>query len=79
MPIFYLIHELGKIEKTNQSNIQKPQFLIFVWIRVSLKYSLRPAFKNPSFESKDELKKLCFNVENKKENLHKTRLVIFQT
>ena len=35
---------------------------------------LRPTFKNPNFESKDELN-LNFTVDNKKENLHKTSLV----
>ena len=47
-----------------------------------MKYRLRPTFKNPSFEFKDELNimvcpKLSFTVESKG-NSHKIRLATFK-
>ena len=53
-------------------------FQSFCELGNSLKYSLRlknPTFKDPNFKSKDELSS---TVENKG-NLHKIRLVTFQT
>ena len=50
-------------------------FQSFCKLGKSLKHSLRPTFKNLDFKSKDEL---SFTVENKG-NLHKIRLVTFQT
>ena len=55
--------------------LTNPSFQCFCELGKSLKYSLRPTFKNPKFESKD---KLGSTVENKG-NFHKIRLVTFQT
>ena len=50
-------------------------FQSFCELGKSLKYSLRPTFKDPNFKSKDELSS---TVENKG-NLHKIKLVTIQT
>ena len=57
------------------ATLTNPNFKPFCEFGKNLKYSIRPTFKNPSFESKD---KLSSPVENKS-NLHKIRLVTFQT
>ena len=57
------------------ATLTNPNFQFFCALGKSLKYSLRPTFKNPNFESKD---KLSSAVENKG-NLHKIRLAKFQT
>ena len=45
------------------------------WKKLGSIHSPMPTFKNPNFESKIELEKLCpkliFTVENKMENSHK--------
>ena len=56
------------------ATLTNPNFKYFCELR-SLKYSLRPTFENAVFESKN---KLSFTVECKC-NLHKIRLVTFQT
>ena len=57
------------------ATLTNPNFQSFSELGKNLKYSLRPTFKNRNFKSKDELSS---TVENK-ENLHKIKLVIFQT
>ena len=78
--------ELGKTEKSSQSNIKKiPKSLCELgklW-----KYSLRLTLKNPNFESMEELWMNCkklgpnlsFSVEYKVSNLHEIRLFLFKT
>ena len=70
-----------KLRSPTRATLTNPSFQSFCELRKSLKYSLRPTFKNLSFESKDELNvmlypKLSFTVENKG-NLHKVRVVAF--
>ena len=57
------------------ATLKNPNFQSFCELGKSLKYNLRPTFKNLNFESKD---KLSSTVENKG-NLHKIMLVTFQT
>ena len=57
------------------ATLTKPNFQCFCELGKSLKYSLRPTFRNSNFESKD---KLSSTVENKG-NLRKISLVTFQT
>ena len=71
----YIFHELENNKKPNYSNTKNPNFQSFSELGESLKYSLTPIFKNPHFKSKDEL---SYTVENNG-NLHKIRLVTFQT
>ena len=53
--IFRFFPELGKIEKSSQSNIQKPQNLFVNWEKPDI---LRLTLKNLNFESLDELGKV---------------------
>ena len=57
------------------ATLTKLNFQSFCELEKSLKYSLRPTFKNPNFILKVQLSS---TVENKG-NLQKIRLVTFQT
>ena len=68
-----------KLRSPTRAALTNPSFQSFCKLGKSLKYSLRNTFKNPHFESKDELNiilcpTLSFTVENKG-NLHKIRLL----
>ena len=54
--IFYLFQELGKIEKSNKSNIQKFQTLLSNGKSLEVQPKTNTQ-KNPNFESGDELEK----------------------
>ena len=55
--------------------LTNPNFQYFCRFGKSLKYSLRPTFGNPNFESKDKFSSTVENIGN----FHKIRLVTFQT
>ena len=57
------IHELGKIEKSNWSSIQKSHFSIFLLIKKKIEVQPWPTLKNRNFESKYELKKAMSQFE----------------
>ena len=57
--IFKLFNELGKIWKCNLGFSKIQIFLSFMnWEKLGSIYSPRPTFKNPNFESMDELGKV---------------------
>ena len=45
-----------KLRNPTRATLTNPNFRSFCELRISLKYSLRPTFKSPNFESKHELK-----------------------
>ena len=47
--MFQVFDELGKIEKSNQSNIQKSQFSIFLWIRKKFEVQAMTNYKKSQF------------------------------
>ena len=52
-----------KLRSRTRATLTIPNFQFFCELGKSLKYSLRPTFKNPNFESKDELKNAMSQFE----------------
>ena len=46
-----------------RATLTNPIFQSFCELGKTLKYTLRPTFRNPNFESKDELKNAMFQFE----------------
>ena len=65
MEIPTLFYELGRTSQEQDSNI----FIFNLFLKGKKEYILRPTFKNPNFESMDEL--------GKTGDLHKIRLFTF--
>ena len=68
------------IGNCNLSKFKNSNFQSICELGKSFKCSLRPAFENPNFKSKDELREAApIWVSMLKRNLHKIKLVTFQT
>ena len=62
-----------------QSNNPKSQFKNLCELEKIYKYSLEPTFKNPKFESMNQLGKLCTNLSFTVENKMSNHTLIIQT
>ena len=55
-PIFYLVHELGKLRSPSGATFKNPK--MFLWIGKNLKVQPKTNSQNPKFGSMDELGKV---------------------